>query len=216
MNIAEVLENLKNDPRSTAVILSAMYAQSPSEFRSSWKTLMIDDAMELARALHDYYIEKGISQLQKYNGESDPLGTLNGQNTLQFTSELPDNTLGLSRAKDKLNLINIRSLGSKWDQCDMIFETIPHEVAHLLQSTLVFDHGPQGLTRAGETLFSQSFSRGQRYRLQLNEDHVIVGARYLAHGKIWKQIYCNLTGFAKVKNRFFKGVTVSSSEKRSK
>jgi predicted SprT family Zn-dependent metalloprotease len=213
-SMAFVISNLNTDPENTAAILAAMYVNDPKEFRKNWIPIKeINEAELLARTLHNMYVKKGVEQLQKYNGYDNPLGRLLGVPTIQFVKSLPSLCMGLCYADKMMVDINLYRLMDVNDQCDNIFQTIPHEVAHLLQGALLFNHGDAGLTEEGVKLFDQSFSKQWHYTYRRNGETVHIG-RFLAHGKIWKKIFKDITGFHMIKGRFFRQVTVASYEKK--
>lgn len=96
-------------------------------------------------------------------------------------SPLPRNTVGLARNDNEIAL-NVRHLNCEENQWSVLTETVPHEVAHVVFNTLY--------------LFSE-----------LPDNNRLFGIRRIPHhGKLWKSLFCGLTGFAKIKNRFYNQV----------
>jgi len=91
---------------------------------------------------------------------------------------------------------------SAQDLAGVIFETIPHELAHVVHFGIAFTR-PGVSTEECIRLREQSWSRPRR----MNSS-----PRFLAHGKVWKSIYSFMTGW-KIRNRFYKGMTVNSEVK---
>lgn len=93
-------------------------------------------------------------------------------------SKLPRNTVGLARNDNEIAL-NQRHLNCEDHQWSVLTETVPHEVAHVVFNTLY--------------LFSE-----------LPDNTRLFGKERIPHhGKLWKSLFCGLTGFAKIKNRFY-------------
>ncbi len=88
------------------------------------------------------------------------------------------------------------------DLAQVVFETIPHEMAHIVHFGIAF-------ARDGESseeclrLREASWSRPKK---------AFTRPRFLAHGKVWKKIYESMTGW-KIHNRIYKGITVNSEVK---
>jgi hypothetical protein len=96
-------------------------------------------------------------------------------------SPLPRNTVGLARNDNEIAL-NVRHLNCEENQWSVLTETVPHEVAHVVFNTLY--------------LYSE-----------LPDNSRLFGSKRIPHhGKLWKNLFCAMTGFAKVKNRFYNQV----------
>ena len=91
---------------------------------------------------------------------------------------LPRNTVGLARNDNEIAL-NTRHLNCEENQWSVLTETVPHEVAHVVFNTLY--------------LFSE-----------LPKNTRLFGNKRIPHhGKLWKSLFCGLTGFQKINNRFY-------------
>lgn len=91
------------------------------------------------------------------------------------------NCVGMAKNDNEI-IINPKYINSEDHQWAVLTETVPHEVAHILFITLY--------------LYTE-----------LPDNTNLFGTQRIPHhGKLWKSLFCGLTGFAKVKNRFYNQV----------
>ncbi len=88
------------------------------------------------------------------------------------------------------------------DLCQTVFETIPHEMAHVVHFGIAFARDGVSSEECLR-LREASWSKPKR---------AFARPRFLAHGKVWKSIYKSMTGW-KIKNRFLRGMVTKSEEK---
>ena len=155
----------------------------------------------LCQDVFDFYKKVGFDQ---YRHLSSLVKEYENMTHLNTSHQLGGCTIGDARPSDgrvRLSKSWLFSRGPQ-DLCQTVFETIPHEMAHVI-------HFGIAMTRTGVSteecirLKEASWSRPKR---------VFTRPRFLAHGKVWKKIYSNMTGW-KIQNRFHKGMVTKSEAK---
>lgn len=152
----------------------------------------------LCQDVFDFYKEVGFSQ---YRHLSSVVKEYEEMTHLNMSFTLGGCTVGDARPSDgrvrlsKTWLFN----RSAQDLANVVFETIPHELAHVVHFGIAMTR-PGVSTEECLRLRDASWSKPKR---------AFTSPRFLAHGKVWKSIYSSMTGW-KIKNRFFKGMTVNS------
>ena len=94
---------------------------------------------------------------------------------------LGEGCVGMAKNDNEI-IISPHYLNRVDDQWSVLTETVPHEVAHILFNTLYL------------------------YTELLDNTNLFGTKRVPHHGKLWKSLFCGLTGFTKIKNRFYNQV----------
>lgn len=152
----------------------------------------------LCQDVFDFYKEVGFSQ---YRHLSDTVKKYEETTHLNMSIRLGGCTIGDARPTDGRVRLSKTWLFSRGPQAlaQTVFETIPHELAHVVHFGIAYAR-PAVSTDECLRLRDACWSKPKK---------AFVNPRYLAHGKIWKRIYGNMTGW-KIKNRFFKSIVVKS------
>lgn len=155
----------------------------------------------LCQNVFDFYKKVGFDEYRH-------LGTLvkdyEESTCLDISTNLGGTTIGDASCRDgrvRINKVFLfdRSTG---DLVQTVFETIPHEMAHVVHFGIAFTR-TEVCTEQCIRLRDASWSRPRK---------PFGRPRYLAHGKVWKSIYSKMTGW-RIRNRFYKGMTVNSEAK---
>lgn len=155
----------------------------------------------LCQDVFDFYKEVGFSQ---YRHLSEVVEGYEETTHLNMSCTLGGCTIGDARPSDGRVRLSKNWLfnRSAQDLANVVFETIPHELAHVVHFGIVYAR-PVVSTEECIRLRDASWGKPKSP----------FGRPYpLSHGKIWKRIYSDMTGW-KIKNRFFKGMVTKSEAK---
>jgi hypothetical protein len=166
------------------------------------KNLTETQIKSLCQNVFDFYKKVGFDE---YRHLSTLVKDYEESTSLHMWTNLGGITIGDASSRDGRVRLNEAYLfnRSTEDLVQTVFETIPHELAHVVHFGIVFTRD-QVCTEQCIRLRDASWSKPRR---------PFGRPRYLAHGKVWKSIYSKMTGW-KINNRFFKGVTTKSEERK--
>jgi len=148
--------------------------------REDWVLRSEEEVADIANRVFDYYMAKANAKW----------GHLLGNESFQCRltiRRIKGSIVGYAKGLDTVE-INSRFLNIEADQWDVITETIPHEIAHIIFFNLL--RSPFFLSTISSKTRVELFGR----------------KRIPWHGKFWKHLFCQLTGLKKVRNRFFRQV----------
>lgn len=152
----------------------------------------------LCQDVFDFYKKVGFDQ---YRHLGEVVKEYEDKTYLNMAFDLGGRTVGDADSKDgRVRLCKTRLFNRNHETvARTIFETIPHEMAHVVHYGIAFAR-PVVSTEECIRLKEASWSKP---KTAFNRPY------FLAHGKVWKRIYKSLTGW-KIKNRYYNGVVVSS------
>lgn len=172
----------------------------------NWPTDVSNEAIEaLANEIFEFYKRVGFDGFRHLGGKMDWYE----ENVALNIVKIRESQCGNANSKTAIIKISSDMVFGKRpldvrtvDQVGNLFETIPHEMAHIVHFGLSCIPNAELDTLKGEGLALHNSSWGKpNWRSGRS--------RFLAHGKVWKMIYGKMTGW-RIKKRFFNAIETQS------
>ena len=182
------------------------FSTNKKELLENWPTDVSNEAIEaLANGIFEFYKRVGFDKFRHLGGKMDWYE----ENVTLSIRKIKASQCG--NASSRTAIITISSdmvfgrgpINSRTvDQVGNLFETIPHEMAHIVHFGLscLFNAELDTLKGEGFALRNASWGKPNRWSGR---------SRFLAHGKVWKMIYGKMTGW-KIKKCFFNAIETQS------